>query len=162
MKTKEETHAEYLVTQPIDHDAAVISEALGILRRRFGRGVAITTPASVWQYLTLEISGYEHEVFGALWMDTRHRVIEFTELFTGTIDGAGVYPREVVKRALALNAAAVIFTHNHPSGVSEPSASDKQLTQRLTLALELVDVRVLDHIIVGAEGHTSMAERGMM
>ena len=109
------------------------------------------------------LAGRSYEMFGALFLDNRHRVIEFHELFRGTIDGASVYPREVVKQVLACNAAAVIFLHNHPSGEPEPSAADEQITYRLRDALCLIDVRVLDHIVVGSGGRTvSFAERGLI
>jgi DNA repair protein RadC len=107
--------------------------------------------------------GYRHEVFGCLWLDNQHRVLEFEELFHGTIDGASVYPREVVRAALRLNAAAVIFAHNHPSGVAEPSEADRMITQRLKQALNLIDIRVLDHFIVGdGDQAYSFAEHGLL
>lgn len=162
MKANEEQQAEYAVTRAAHRDDAVIARALGILRKRFARGAIIMTPVDTWQYLTLELAGNECEVFSAIFLDTRHRVIAFTELARGTLDGASVFPREVAKRALALNAAAVIFVHNHPSGVPDPSTADENITKQLTDALKLVEVRVLDHIIVGAEGHVSMAERGLV
>ena len=101
-------------------------------------------------------------MFACLFLDNRHRIISNEILFTGTIDGASVYPREVVKRCLQLNAAAIIFSHNHPSGIAEPSQADRQITLKLTQALALVDVRVLDHLVVGDKTVTSMAERGLM
>ncbi|NOX42705.1 MAG: hypothetical protein GXP19_03095, partial [Gammaproteobacteria bacterium] len=104
----------------------------------------------------------EHEVFGCLYLDNRHSVIRFEALFRGTIDGASVHTREVVKQALKYNAAAVIFTHNHPSGIAEPSSADEALTRRLIDALKLVDIRVLDHIIVGNGCSFSFAERGLL
>ncbi|WP_419606150.1 JAB domain-containing protein, partial [Thiolapillus sp.] len=102
------------------------------------------------------------EVFACLFLDNRHRIIAFEELFQGTIDGASVYPREVVRRCLHHNAAAVIFSHNHPSGVAEPSHADEQITLRLREALALIDIRVLDHVIVGSDSSTSLAERGLL
>jgi DNA repair protein RadC len=111
--------------------------------------------------LALHLGPLEHEVFACLFLDNRHRVIEYQELFRGTIDGASVHPREVVREAMRTNAAAVIFAHNHPSGVAEPSQSDLRITQRLKDALALVDVRVLDHFIVGS-GIVSFAERGLL
>ncbi len=125
------------------------------------RGDELTSASVVRDYLKGKLRDYSHEVFACLFLDNRHRVIEFEELFTGTIDGASVYPREVVKRALAHNAAAIIFAHNHPSGVAEPSESDKRITQRLKDALALIDVRVLDHFVVGDE-LISFAERGLL
>jgi DNA repair protein RadC len=102
------------------------------------------------------------EVFGALFLDSQHRLIAFRELFLGTIDSAAVHPREVLRETLALNAAAVIFVHNHPSGVAEPSNSDVRITERLRNALQLIDVRVLDHIVVSGDAAVSMAERGLL
>jgi DNA repair protein RadC len=103
-----------------------------------------------------------HELFCCLYLDNRHRVLQFNEMFRGTIDGTSVYPREVVKEALQVNAAAVILAHNHPSGVAEPSQADERITQRLKAALELVDIRLLDHLIVGDGTTTSLASRGML
>ncbi len=120
------------------------------------------TEAAVKEYLRAKLAGFEHEVFAVLFMDTQHRLIEYAEMFRGTIDGASVYPRELVKEALRLNAAAVIVSHNHPSGNPEPSGADRTLTQRLKEALGLVDVRVLDHIIVAGTDTTSFAERGLI
>lgn len=115
-----------------------------------------------WEFLeTLGMA--EHEIFAAVWLDNRHRVILAEALFRGTIDATSVYPREVVKRALALNAASVIFAHNHPSGDPEPSSADQMLTRRLREALAVVDIKILDHIVIAASGLTaSFAERGML
>ena len=107
-----------------------------------------------------KLGGLEREVFAAVFLDTRHRLIEYAELFQGTIDGAEVHPREVVRKALRCNAAAVIVAHNHPSGVVDPSAADRVVTTRLKQALALVDVRLLDHFIVGGRQSLSMAEKG--
>jgi len=126
-----------------------------------GRDV-LTSPEATRQYLKARLRAYPHEVFACLFLDNRHRVIEYRELFRGTIDGASVHPREVVREAMRWNAAAVIFAHNHPSGVAEPSQADLRITQRLREALDLVDVRVLDHIVVGEGGGTSFAERGLL
>jgi DNA repair protein RadC len=126
------------------------------------RGDALTNPEAVRRYLTAHLRGHSQEVFGCLFLDNRHRIIAFEELFFGTIDGATVHPREVVKRALAHNAAALILAHNHPSGVAEPSHADQAITRRLSDALNLVDVRVLDHIVVGDGPAVSLAERGLM
>ena len=133
-----------------------------IALQSFERGDALSSPARVRRFLTLQLGGMEHEIFAALFLDNRHRVIAFDELFRGTIDGAAVYPREVVKKCLAANAAAVIFAHNHPSGVAEPSDADISITRKLTDALALIDVRVLDHLIIGQGAQTSLAERGLM
>lgn len=132
------------------------------LYSRLERGDALSSPESVRRYLSSQLAGRQHEVFCGLFLDNRHRVIEYTELFTGTIDSAAVYPREVVKSCLRSNAAAVIFAHNHPSGVAEPSDTDVRLTKKLTDALALIDVRVLDHLIIGQGVQTSLAERGLM
>lgn len=126
------------------------------------RGDAFTSPETTRRYLSARLRAYQHEVFACLFLDSQNRLIQFEELFSGTIDGASVYPREVVKRVLALNAAAVIFAHNHPSGVAEPSQADCHITRRLQTALELVDVRVLDHLIVGDGDIVSLAERGYL
>lgn len=139
----------------------LVTLASSILESRI-RKDALTSPEQTKQYLKLRLANYEQEVFSALFLDNRHRVISFNELSYGTIDGASVYPREVVKTALKYNAAAVIFAHNHPSGVAEPSPADRAITVRLRDALSLVDIRVLDHIVVGYEGVVSMAERGLI
>jgi len=140
---------------------AVLEMAKRHLFEDMQRGDALENPQSTKNYLSSQLRAYKHEVFAALFLDNRHRVIQFEELFSGTIDGASVYPREVVKKAMSYNAAAVIFAHNHPSGVAEPSQADRQITNRLKDALKLVDVRVLDHIIVGDE-LTSFAEKGYL
>lgn len=126
------------------------------------RGEALSSPDDTRAYLAARLRGYDREVFAAVFLDNRHRVLGFEELFRGTIDGTTVHPREVVKRALALNAAALIIAHNHPSGVAEPSRADEAITQRLRDALGLVDVRLLDHFVVGDGVPVSLAERGMV
>lgn len=126
------------------------------------RESALESPQAVRDFLKAKLRHEPHEVFACLFMDTKHRVLAFEVLFYGTIDGASVYPRQVVKRALAHNAAAIILSHNHPSGVSEPSQADKILTERLKEALALVDVRILDHFIVGDGEPLSMVEHGWM
>lgn len=126
------------------------------------REAVLSSPEQTRLFLKARLRPYAHEVFACLFLDNRHRVIRFEELFGGTIDGASVYPREVVKRALHHNAAAVIFAHNHPSGVAEPSPADRAITQRLREALGLVDVRVLDHLVVGDGEVVSFAERGLL
>ncbi|HBO3907238.1 RadC family protein [Pseudomonas aeruginosa] len=140
----------------------ILEAARQVIDRKIPRGALFTSPELVKDYLCAKLAGFEHEVFAALFLDTKHRLIEYIELFRGTIDSASVYPREVVKEALRVNAAAVIFSHNHPSGNPEPSQADKLLTQRLKEALALVDVRVLDHIVVGGQGTVSFAERGLL
>jgi len=126
------------------------------------KGTALSSPQMVKHYLQSRLRHQQREVFCCLFMDNRHCVIACEDLFLGTIDGASVYSREVVKRALELNAAAIIFAHNHPSGAAEPSMADRRLTQQLTQALELVDIRVLDHMVVGDIDVVSFAERGLL
>ena len=141
---------------------AVLEMARRHFRQTLKERNALTSPELTRQYLTAEMRGYPHEVFACLFLDNQHRVLKFEELFRGTIDGASVYPREVVKAALALNAAGVIFAHNHPSGISEPSEADRLITQRLKQALNLIDIRVLDHFIVGEGDAYSFAEHGLI
>jgi len=140
---------------------AVLEMAKRHLFEQLARGDALSSPAQTRQFLTAQLASYPHEVFACLFLDNRNRVIAFEKMFFGTIDGASVYPREVVRLALKKNAAAVIFAHNHPSGVAEPSHADEQITQRLKEALALVDIRVLDHFVVGDE-IVSFAERGLL
>lgn len=125
-------------------------------------GAMIKTPADTEAFLTARLRPLGHELFCCLYLDNRHRLLKFDELFRGTIDGTSVYPREVVKESLAVNAAAVIVAHNHPSGVAEPSKADEHITRRLKAALELVDIRLLDHLIVGDGRTTSLASRGLI
>ncbi len=122
----------------------------------------LANPKATRDYLTAQLRAYPHEVFACLFLNNRHHIISFDKMFNGTIDGASVYPREIVKRALSHNAAAVIFAHNHPSGIAEPSHADQVLTHRLKTALELVDIRVLDHFIIGDNEAVSFAERGLI
>lgn len=126
------------------------------------RGSVLSNPNAVREFLLVHHKGQEREVFSCLFLDNRHRLICFDEVFLGTVDGASVHPREVVKLALARNAAAVILAHNHPSGVAEPSQADELITVRIRDALALVDIRVLDHLVVGGNVVTSMAERGLL
>jgi len=132
------------------------------LRETLTRGTALTSPSDTKSYLSAQLRDRPYEIFACLFLDTRHRVIAFEELFRGTIDGASVHPREIVKRALTHNAAALILAHNHPSGVAEPSQSDRHLTQRLRDALQLVDIRVIDHLVVGDGQVASFAELGLL
>ena len=125
-------------------------------------GEAIRSPADTEIYLLGRLRHLDHELFCCLYLDNRHRVLAFNEMFRGTIDGTSVYPREVVKEALRINAAAVILAHNHPSGVAEPSQADERITRRLKSALELVDIRLLDHLIIGGGEATSLAARGLL
>ena len=144
---------------------ALFQAALEMARRHLAEDLVredcLTSPQQTMQYLRSRLRDYNHEVFACLMLDNRNRVIIFREMFRGTIDGASVYPREVVKQALADNAAAVILAHNHPSGVSEPSQADIRITERLRKALQLVDIRVLDHVIIGDE-ITCLSERGLL
>lgn len=140
---------------------AVLEMARRYLGESLQRGEPLTSPQLTRQFLSQRLRDYSHEVFAVLFLDQRHRVICFEELFRGTIDGASVYPREVVKQSLLHNAAAVIFAHNHPSGVAEPSQADQHITRRLQDALALIDVRVLDHFVVG-DDVVSFAERGLL
>jgi len=132
------------------------------LSEALARGAALTSPTLVRDYLRSRLRHKTHEVFAALFLDNQHRLLIYEELFQGTIDGASVYPREVVKRALDHNAAALILAHNHPSGLAEPSQADRLITERLRDALGLVDIRVLDHLVVGDGETVSFAERGWL
>ena len=143
-------------------DETIIDKALEILEARMQYGETISSPSDTKQYLTLKLAGKEHEVFCCLFLDNRHRVISFDELFQGTIDACAVYPREVAKRALEHNAAAIILAHNHPSGVAEPSQSDQLITRRIRDACELLDIRLLDHFVCGGKNAVSLASRGML
>lgn len=135
---------------------------LRMLQEDIQRGDALSSPGAVRDYLKLLLTHREHEVFITIFLDAQHRVIASEEMFRGTLTQTSVYPREVVKAALRLNAAAVIFAHNHPSGIADPSQSDKLLTDALKQALSLIEVRVLDHMIVAGANTLSMAERGMV
>ncbi len=141
---------------------AVLEMSRRNLQEKMAKGDVLSSPEDTRRFLQATMQDYEHEVFAALFLDNRHQIICFRELFSGTIDGASVYPREVVKLALQLNAAAIIFAHNHPSGVSRPSESDKTITNRLKDALAMVEVRVLDHFIIGDDGGYSFAEHGLL
>ncbi|WP_442498358.1 RadC family protein [Methylobacter sp. sgz302048] len=145
---------------------AQLQAVLEMARRHFKeilqRGNALTSPDITRAYLSAHLRGYSYEVFACLFLDNQHRVIKLDELFRGTIDSASVYPREVAKQALHHNAAAVIFAHNHPSGISEPSQADKQITEKLKQALALFDIRVLDHFIIGDGQPYSFAEHGLL
>lgn len=125
-------------------------------------GQAIRSPADTEAFLTARLRDLPHELFCCLYLDNRHRIICFEELFRGTIDGTSVYPREVVKQSLSVNAAAIILAHNHPSGVAEPSQADERITRRIKAALDLVDIRLLDHLIIGDGNATSLASRGLI
>jgi DNA repair protein RadC len=139
-----------------------IRRALRILDGRIRNSDALNSPSAVRDYLRLALSGKEHEVFVTIFLDAQNRVIQVEELFRGTLTQTSVYPREVVKAALRCNAGAAIFAHNHPSGVAEPSHADETLTSSLKQALALVDVRVLDHFVIGGSNMMSFAERGLL
>jgi DNA repair protein RadC len=141
---------------------AVLELARRSLREDLREASALTSPGAVRDYLRLALGGRPHEVFVCLFLDAQHRVVRVEELFRGTLAQTSVYPREVVKAALATNAAAVIFAHNHPSGVAQPSQADELLTRQLREALALVDIRVLDHFIVAGNQALSFAERGLL
>jgi DNA repair protein RadC len=145
---------------------AALQAAMELTRRHYGElmeaGPMLTNPRSTREYLRMRFRDLPHEVFAILYLDNRNRVIALEELFRGTIDGATVHPREVVKRALYHNAAALILAHNHPSGVAEPSQADELITRRLKEALSTVDIRVLDHLVIGDGVCESMAERGLL
>ncbi|MCU7947285.1 MAG: DNA repair protein RadC [Candidatus Thiodiazotropha sp. (ex Cardiolucina cf. quadrata)] len=141
---------------------AVLEMSRRYLQEQLRKSDSLTNPQQTRNYLQAKLRHYPYEVFSCLFLDNRHRIICYEELFRGTIDGASVHPREVVKRALEHNAAALILAHNHPSGVAEPSRADQQITKRLKEALALVDIRVLDHIVIGEGEPVSLAERGMV
>ena len=145
---------------------AQLQAVLEMARRHFveilQRGDALTSPEATRAYLSAQLRGYSYEVFACLFLDNQHRIIQLEELFRGTIDGASVYPREVAKRALFHNAAAVIFAHNHPSGINEPSQADRNITDKLKQALTLFDIRVLDHFIIGDGEPYSFAENDLL
>ena len=140
----------------------ILAAARRIVDLKVQRGAPFNAPEAVKEYLGAKLAGFEHEVFAVLFLDNRHRLIDYVEMFRGTIDSASVYPREVVKEALKRNAAAVILSHNHPSGNAEPSQADRTLTGRLKDALGLVDVRTLDHIVVAGLERVSFAELGLL
>jgi DNA repair protein RadC len=145
---------------------AMLQAALELSRRHYAElmqsGPALNNPRATREFLRAQLRDRDHEVFCCLFLDNRHRVLCFEEVFRGTIDGASVHPRDVVKLALSRNAAGIILAHNHPSGVAEPSQADELITGRLRDALALVDIRVLDHIVVGDGACVSFAERGLL
>jgi DNA repair protein RadC len=141
---------------------SVITLAMKVLSIKHRAGRVLSKPDETRDFLRLRLADYRNEVFGCLFLDNRHRIIAVRELFQGTIDGASVHPRVVVQQAMEVNAAAMVFFHNHPSGVAEPSHADEAITRRLKDALALVDVRVLDHFVVSAGESVSFAERGLL
>ena len=142
------------------NEEELLTIANQIARQKLAKGEAITDKHLAQHALQTLLQSREHEVFAMLFLDNQHRILAYEELFRGTLSSASVYPREVVKRALALNAAALMLVHNHPSGYPEPSRADIEITLRLQNALALVDIRILDHLVVGTEGVVSLAERG--
>lgn len=162
-----QSHAKLLVRDAKGRYAAatpeiIIEVARQVIDQKMQRGDKFSSPDVVKDYLQMKLAGLEHEVFAALFLDNQHRLIAYREMFRGTIDSASVHPREVVKEALALNAGAMIVAHNHPSGHPEPSPADRQITKRLRDALALVDVRLIDHIVVGGFTSESFAELGFL
>lgn len=160
-------NADILSCRGVGRARLAVIRALPELARRYyaeslPTGETIRSPADTEAFLQARMRHLDHELFCCLYLDNRHRVLRFDELFRGTIDGTSVYPREVVKEALSVNAAAVILAHNHPSGVAEPSQADERITQRLKSALDLVDIRLLDHLIIGDGAATSLARRGLI
>ena len=145
-----------------DEENNVIAQGLAILSRRMRANDQLSSPESVRDYLRMSLSGREHEVFVVVLLDSQHRVLRCEEMFRGTLTQTSVYPREVVKTALAASVASVIFAHNHPSGASEPSQADELLTRELKAALALVDVKVLDHFVIAGTQSLSFAERGLL
>jgi DNA repair protein RadC len=141
---------------------AVMEMARRHFKESLQRGDVLSSPDITRAYLSAQLRGYSYEVFACLFLDNQHRVIQLTELFRGTIDAASIYPREVAKQALHHNAAAVIFAHNHPSGIAEPSLADKHITEKLKQAMALFDIRVLDHFIIGDGEPYSFAEHGLI
>ena len=163
MKSVKPSNEMYATDTTFEQENQLIAEAKHLLYARLQtRDQVFTSPSATRDYLHLQLSERQQEVFCCLFLDSQHRLIEYQELFVGTIDGCSVYPREVVKSALKVNAAAVIFAHNHPSGVAEPSVADERITERLKEALALMDIRVLDHFIVGDSSVVSFAERGLL
>lgn len=138
----------------------IVTVATEILYQDLEERESLTRPADAADFLRMKLSGEKNELFAGLFLDNKHRVLSFEVLFRGTVDGAAVYPRVVAQKCLEVNAAALILAHNHPSGVHEPSEADRAITRRLSDALSLIDVRVLDHLVVSSSGFTSLAERG--
>ena len=150
------------MSQFTESELRAITKAKNIIYRAMKSGPIFNSPQVVKDYLQLQIGHLEREVFGVLYLDAQNRLIDFVIEFHGTLTQTSVYPREIVKRAISLNAASTILTHNHPSGLLDPSRADELLTQTLKSSLSLVDVRVLDHMIVGVSGAVSFAEKGLI
>lgn len=152
----------YVMEAPFVTSEDIFTFAKQLATKRLAKGVPITSPNLVRHYLQAVFHNLEYEVFAIIFMDTQHRVIKFEEMFRGTVNSASVYPREVIKRALELNATAMVIAHNHPSGVPEPSTTDRTLTDKIKKAADLMDIKLLDHVVAGAEGTVSFAERGYL
>lgn len=161
-QVQSETETDYKADNVIEKEDGIIAQALDILSGRMYSGEKLTSSSATRDYLKLRLGQLEHEVFGMMLLTNQHQVIAINEIFRGTIDGAGVYPREVVKECLSHNAAAVIFYHNHPSGEPEPSQADIAITNKLKKALDTIEVRTLDHLVVTGNDVTSFAERGLI
>lgn len=151
----------YLATQPLS-DEEIVTKAKEILAARLPRSEPLSNSNVVRDHLAMQFAGLAREAFVVLFLDNRHRLLAFEEMFRGTVNGCAVYPREVARAALQHNAAAVIFAHNHPSGVAEPSRADELLTTRLKEVLSILEIRVLDHFVVGGSEVTSFVERGLL
>jgi DNA repair protein RadC len=149
-------------TLRLQQEQVIINKALAILSARHQRGALLSDPESTKQFLRIRLAEQFNEVFGCVFLDNRHRIITIEDLFFGTVNGASIHPRVIVQRALFVNAAALLAYHNHPSGVAEPSQSDRQITKRIQEALKYIDVQLLDHFIVGIDECTSFAQRGLL
>lgn len=156
-----ETPGHFQIQRPVTQED-ILTMAKQLIEHQFIRGQALTSPNAARDFLMLELALLEHEVFYCLFLDNRHRILAAERCFEGTIDNANVYPRELLKRALKLNAKALILAHNHPSGLAEPSKADRVITRRLIDALSLVEVTVLDHFIIGGAELFSFAEAGLL
>ena len=154
------TNQHYATNYPMT-EHQILEKASEIIASKFVDGDGFTNVSATKEYLTFKLAHYEHEVFAVMLLNSQHQLIEYKEMFHGSIDSANVYPREMVKAVLYVNASAVIFAHNHPSGSPAPSEADKRITRRLTDALGLIDVRVLDHVIVSKTA-ISFAEKGLI
>lgn len=164
MQVKTETPASYVVTPAASCDDAIISQALAILDSRIRSGPVFASPADVKTYLRLYFAKHTEngrEAFAVCFLDSQNRLIDIETMFMGTLTQTAVYPREILRRAIVINAAAVILAHNHPSGAAEPSRADEHLTQTCKAALQLADIKVLDHMVVG-DTIVSFAERGLI
>lgn len=156
-----DSHGKYVTSSPVE-EKAIVDLASKILLSHLRVAETITDASKTRHFFQCKLANLEREVFAVLFLDSQHRIIEYEELFLGTVDSSAIHPREVVKGAIKHNASAVVFAHNHPSGSTEPSSADKRVTIRLKSALELIDVRVLDHIIVTVSTATSMAALGQI